>query len=72
MSSGQAREDELGRFFRLSLDLFSTVGFDGYLKRVNSAWETTLGFSRDELLSKPLVEFAHPEDATAALGSEQG
>src|SRR5690349_7467745 len=60
MSSGQATEDEISRFFRLSQDLLSIVGADGYLKRVNAAWEATLHFSPQELLAQPLAEFAHP------------
>lgn len=55
-------EGELKYFFNLSLDLFCIAGFDGYFKRLNSAWETTLGYSLDELMSQPFLDFVHPDD----------
>jgi PAS domain S-box-containing protein len=58
-------EEQLDRFFNRSLDMHCLAGFDGYLKRVNPAWEWTLGFTNEELLSRPYLEFVHPDDRPA-------
>ncbi len=50
------------RLFALSLDLLGLVGFDGYLKLVNPAWESVLGWTTEELLERPYLEFVHPDD----------
>ena len=57
----QAIEDSR-RFFTLSQELLCTAGFDGYFKKLNKAWEDALGYSYDELLAKPFIEFVHPDD----------
>src|SRR5947199_127028 len=43
------------------------TGFDGYFKRLNPAWERTLGFPLHELLAEPFLNFVHPDDRSATL-----
>ena len=63
-------EAERDRLFELSSDLFCVAGFDGYFRQLNPAWEEVLGYSVDELLSRPYHDFVHPDDrdATEAEG----
>ncbi|MGI8608407.1 MAG: PAS domain-containing protein [Candidatus Dormibacteria bacterium] len=53
------------RLFDMSHDMLCVAGFDGYFKRLNPAWQRTLGFTSAELMSKPFVEFVHPDDRAA-------
>ncbi|MBK7045932.1 MAG: PAS domain-containing protein [bacterium] len=57
-----AAEEERDRLFNVSLDLLAVGGFDGFLHQVNPAWVRVLGWSRDELMSRAVGEFIHPED----------
>lgn len=58
----QRAKAENERLFDTALDLIGTASFDGYFSQLNPAWETTLGFSRAELMAVPYVEFVHPDD----------
>jgi PAS domain S-box-containing protein len=62
-------QEELDRFFNLSVDLLCIANFDGFFLRLNPAWERTLGIPRDELVAKPWLEFVHPDDREATLNA---
>lgn len=58
---------EADRIFNLSSDLISVADFKGHFTRVNPAFERALGYSSEELLSRPYVEFVHPDDRSSTL-----
>lgn len=59
-------EEERDRLFNLSRDMLAIGGFDGYLQQLNPAWVRVLGWSRDELMSRPVTEFVHDDDQQQA------
>jgi len=56
---------QIRKFFYLAEDMIGIAGFDGYFKMLNPAWERTLGYSEDDLLERPFVDFIHPDDVKA-------
>jgi PAS domain S-box-containing protein len=60
-SALEASHQELERFFGLSSDLLCICQRTHFL-RVNPEFERVLGYSRSELVSRPLLEFVVPED----------
>jgi diguanylate cyclase (GGDEF)-like protein/PAS domain S-box-containing protein len=60
-----SREREI--FFEVSLDMICIATFDGYFKQLSPMWEKTLGWSEEELKSKPYFELIHPDDIETTL-----
>lgn len=54
-------------FFEIAIDMLCCLGFDGYFTRLNPSWERVLGFDRQELMSRPFIEFVHPDDRERTL-----
>ncbi len=64
--------DELVILEANSPDMRCIAGFDGYFKWVDSAWSDFLGWTHEELLSKPFKEFVHPDDLIATASEMEG
>jgi serine/threonine-protein kinase len=60
-------ETDLRRFFDLSLDLFCIAGLDGFFRRVNSNFSRVLGYKEKSLLSRPFLDFVHPDDRAGTI-----
>ncbi|MEA2705921.1 MAG: hypothetical protein QOH22_709 [Gemmatimonadaceae bacterium] len=54
-------------FFETSIDMLCCLDFNMHFRRLSPAWERTLGFTREELMSKPFIEFVHPDDRERTL-----
>lgn len=63
----QELQKEMLRFFEVGLDLLCIAGMDGRFRRVNKAFERVLGYGQEELLSRPFIDFVHPDDVEATL-----
>ena len=62
---GEAR---IRKLFEMTSDLLATISLDGRFTLLNPAWEQLLGWPREELQSRPVTDFVHPDDAEQLLG----
>ncbi len=67
-SSAPGAEANIAKLFDMTSDLLATISLDGHFTLLNPAWEQLLGWTLDELRSRPVAEFVHPEDAEQLLG----
>ena len=59
--------EELERFFAVTPSMLCIAGFDGYFKRLNKTFQQVLGFTNEELLAQPFINFVHPDDRTSTI-----
>jgi PAS domain S-box-containing protein len=67
VSRRREAEEERDRFFTLSPDMMAIIGADGYVKRLNPAFAATLGHTETEMMSRPILDFVHPDDLEATV-----
>jgi PAS domain S-box-containing protein len=66
MSSGSSLTEH---FFRSVVDNAAVASFDGYFQEVSTSWQETLGWSLEQLKSRPFIELIHPDDRDMVLES---
>ena len=62
ISARKRVEAEKDRFLDLSLDLICIARTDGFFEYVSPSFERVLGYTREDLLSRPFIDFIHPDD----------
>jgi PAS domain S-box-containing protein len=63
MSSGENGDAPAGEHgFALRRDLLATTDSRGRFTSLNGTWERVLGWSREELMARSIIDLVHPED----------
>ncbi|MDX6559811.1 MAG: hypothetical protein QOF72_2860, partial [Blastocatellia bacterium] len=63
----RASEERFKDFFELSVDIIGIADFNGYFQTINDSFIGVLGYSRQEFLSRPFMDFVHPDDMAKTL-----
>jgi PAS domain S-box-containing protein len=63
----EAEREQYYNFFQSSTDLMVIADPNGAFLKTNPACTQILGYSEQELVAKPFVEFVHPEDKQVTL-----
>jgi urea transport system substrate-binding protein len=58
-------EEQIECFFNVALDLLCIADTKGNFRKLNRAWETTLGYTIEELMAHPFLDLVHPDDLAA-------
>ncbi len=60
-------QERFEKIFELSSDLICIADINGYFRLLNPAWEKIMGYTTDELMGKPFLDFIHPDDKESTL-----
>jgi PAS domain S-box-containing protein len=71
MTEGWSTRQQNARLFGFPLALVFIAGLDGYFKRVGAGYERLLGWTEQEMLSRPFFELVHPDDLATLGGAIQ-
>jgi PAS domain S-box-containing protein len=60
---------DLEVFFANSIDLICIADTNGFFRKINPEWSRTLGYTINELLGKPFLDFVHPDDIESTINA---
>ena len=60
-------EERFRSFFELSADLVCIADIAGRFREINPTFCKVLGYAKEELVSRPFLDFVHPEDREKTL-----
>jgi PAS domain S-box-containing protein len=63
----EEEREQYFRFFQASTDLMVIADPNGAFMKTNPACKETLGYCEAELVSKPFIDFVHPDDKQSTL-----
>ncbi len=63
--------DDLERLFNLSGSMACIIDFNGYFTRVSPAFCDTLGYTSEQILSRSVLDFIHPDDRAKTLRARE-
>lgn len=63
----ETEREQFFKFFNISSDLMVIADSNGYFKKINPAGLVLLGYTEEELLAKPFIDFVHPGDRQHTL-----
>jgi len=67
LKQAEKEREQFFKFFQTSADLMCIADPNGAFMKTNPAFTETLGYSEAELVSKPILEFIHPDDRQATI-----
>ena len=65
--TSQAEGYGLKSFFDSSVDLQCIANDAGYFLKISPSWEKLMGYTTEELCSRPFIEFVHPDDLVKTI-----
>jgi PAS domain S-box-containing protein len=63
----ELEREQYFKLFNTSTDLMGIADPNGAFKKVNPSFIKTLGYSEEEILAKPFIDFVHPDDRQPTL-----
>ncbi len=60
-------DNRFGQFFLNAVDMLSIGDLEGRIIAASPSWETTLGWTPEEICSRPYLDFVHPDDVDETI-----